>query len=193
MAVRRGRPTARVLDSLGRVTPERVTRLSRSLVWLAAAAGALHAAASLFWALGGQWLLATVGQWAVDASARSPLVAGAGLGLVALLKLLAAAVPVAVAYRRVPHPGVWRGVSWAGGLLLVVYGGVNVVVANAVPLGVIRPEGGYDAAAMRGHAHLWDPLFLVWGGALVLSLAPSRRRPAGARARGPQGGRSSAT
>ena len=49
------------------------------------------------WALGGRWLLATVGQWAVDLSARAPLAAGAALGLVALVKLLAAVIPVAVA------------------------------------------------------------------------------------------------
>ncbi|WP_299033873.1 DUF3995 domain-containing protein [uncultured Pseudokineococcus sp.] len=160
------------------MTSRRRLRLSRSLVWLAAAAGVLHAAASLYWALGGQWLLATVGQWAVEASARSPAVAGAGLGLVALVKLLAATVPVAVAYGRVSRPRPWRAVSWAGGLLLVAYGGVNVVVSNAVLLGAIRPDGGYDAEAMRGHAHLWDPLFLLWGGALVLSLGLSRGRPA---------------
>ena len=182
--VARGAGEAPLLGSLRRVTPQRGVRLSRSLVWVAAGAGSLHAAASLYWALGGQWLLPTVGQWAVDAAAGSPVAAGAGLGLVALVKLLAATVPVAAAYGRAPRPRLWRAVSWAGGLLLVVYGGVNAVVSNAVLLGVIRPEGGYDAEAMRGHAHLWDPLFLLWGGALVLSLALSREPTARGRGRG---------
>ena len=159
------------------VRPAGTGRLSRWLVWLAAAAGTLHAASSLYWALGGQWLLSTVGQWAVDLSARAPVAAGAGLGLIALGKLAAATIPVAVAYGAIPGRSVWRGISWAGGLLLVVYGGVNVVVSSAVLLGLIRPEGGYDAEAMRGHAYLWDPLFLLWGGALVLSLWLSRRSP----------------
>ncbi len=149
--------------------------LSRPLVWLAGVAGITHAAFSLYWALGGQRLLATVGQWAVDLSADAPLKAGAALGLIALIKVVAAVVPIAVAYERIPGRRPWRAVSWAGGSLLVVYGGVNVVVSNAVLLGVLDPDGGYDPVAMKGHAYLWDPLFLLWGGALVLSLWLSRR------------------
>ena len=48
-------------------------RLSRLLVWVTGAAGVLHSAASSYWALGGQWLLATVGRWAVELSGRTPL------------------------------------------------------------------------------------------------------------------------
>jgi hypothetical protein len=140
-----------------------------------------HAGFSLYWAAGGQRLLSTVGQWAVDLSDGSRLAAGAGLGVIALVKLLAAVIPVGVAYGRVPGRRLWRGVSWVGGLLLVAYGGVNVVVSNAVLMGAIRPEGGYDADAMTGHAYLWDPLFLLWGSALVLSLWLSRKTATGAR------------
>lgn len=56
----------------------------------------------------------------------------------------------------------------------MAYGGINTIVALSVLAGVIRPEGGYDADAMMGHAFLWDPLFFFWGGALVLSLWLSR-------------------
>lgn len=126
-------------------------------------------------------MLATVGQWAVDLSTRAPLIAGIALGLVALVKLLAATVPIGVAYTKVPWRRLWRGVSWAGGLLLVVYGGINVVVSAAVLGGLIRPEGGYDLDAMRGHAYLWDPLFFLWGSALVLSLWFSRQETREAR------------
>jgi hypothetical protein len=139
------------------------------------AAGVLHAAASLYWAVGGRWLLATVGQWAVELSAQAPVVAGIALGLVALVKLLAATVPIGVAYGKVRWAGFWRAVSWVGGLLLVVYGVINIGVSAAVLGGLIHPEGGYDPDAMRGHAYLWDPLFFVWGSVLVLSLWFSRR------------------
>jgi hypothetical protein len=149
--------------------------VSLALVWTAGLAGAVHAGFSLYWALGGRWLLATVGQWAVDLSTDRPLAAGITLGLVAAVKLLGATIPVGVAYGRVPWPWLWRGISWAGGLLLVAYGGINTIVALAVLAGVIRPEGGYDADAMRGHAYLWDPLFFLWGGALLLSLWLSRQ------------------
>ena len=157
------------------VTPERKLSCSRSLVWLACIAGTVHAGFSLYWALGGQWLLATVGQWAVQLSVEAPLEAGLWLGVVAVVKLLAATIPVAVAHGRMPRQRFWRAVSWAGGLLLVVYGGVNTLVSGAVLGGVVRPAGGYDLNAMIGHAWLWDPLFFLWGIALLLSLWYSRR------------------
>lgn len=97
------------------------------------------------------------------------------LGVVGVGKLLAATIPVVVAYDRMPWPRLWRAVSWAGGLLLVSYGGANTVVSSAVLGGLIQPAGGYDINAMIGHAWLWDPLFLLWGTALVLSLWSSRR------------------
>lgn len=156
--------------------------MSRGLVWTAGLAGAVHAGFSLYWALGGRWLLATVGRWAVDLSVERPLAAGIALGLVAAIKFLGATVPVGVAYGRVPRPRLWRGVSWAGGLLLVAYGGINTLVGLAVLAAVIKPEGGYDADGMRGHAYLWDPLFLLWGSALCLSLWFSRRTPGAAAA-----------
>ncbi len=154
---------------------ERKQFLSRSLVWLACAAGVVHAGFSLYWALGGQWLLATVGQWAVRLSVEAPLQSGLVLGIVALGKLLAATIPVIVAYERMPWQRFWRAVSWAGGLLLVIYGGVNTFISGAVLGGIIRPEGGYDLNAMIGHAWLWDPLFFLWGTALLLSLWYSRK------------------
>ena len=165
------------------VAPSSRLALSRALVWVAALVGVVHAGFSAYWATGGQWLLSTVGQWAVDLSQESPVAAGAGLGAVALVKLLAAVVPVAVAHGRLPGRTLWRGVSWAGGVLLLVYGGLNVVVSGAVLLGAIRPEGGYDADAMKGHALLWDPLFVLWGAALVLSLWLSRQSAGAVRQR----------
>ena len=162
------------LVSLHAVVPRGRLRLARVLVWTAGVVGMLHAAASLYWALGGQWLLATVGRWAVDLSAEAPFAAGIALGLIALLKLLAATIPIGVVYGKVPGARSWRAVSRAGGLLLVAYGGLNTAVSAAVLAGLIRPEGGYDPEAMRGHAYLWDPLFFTWGTALVLSLWLSR-------------------
>ncbi|MFD1846476.1 DUF3995 domain-containing protein [Arthrobacter flavus] len=138
----------------------------------------MHAGFSLYWALGGRWLLATVGQWAVQLSVEAPFEAGLALGIVAVGKLLAATIPVVVAYGRLPWRRFWRAVSWVGGLLLVIYGGVNTVVSGAVLAGAIRPAGGYDLNAMIGHAWLWDPLFFIWGVALTLSLWYSRKSSA---------------
>lgn len=143
---------------------------------LAALAGLLHAAASLYWALGGRWLLDTVGAWAVELAASAPVSAGLALGGIALVKALGGVVPLLVEAGRWPGSRRWwRALEWVGAAGLLLYGGVNAVVAGLVLAGVIRPDGGYDAAAMWGHAALWDPLFALWGLALGIGLWRSRR------------------
>lgn len=162
-----------------RVTHDYWGRAARLLVWLACIAGTAHAAFSLYWALGGQWLLATVGQWAVELSGEGRLELQLAMVGIALAKLAGATVPVAVAYGRMPWPRFWRGLSWAGGAGLVIYGGLNTVIGAAVLSGLVTPEGGYDREAMIGHALLWDPLFLIWGATLLASLWLSRASAAG--------------
>ncbi|TNC17030.1 DUF3995 domain-containing protein [Georgenia sp. 311] len=147
-------------------------RTARAWLWVACAVGLVHAAASAYWAAGGEWLLDTVGQWAVDLRSSQPVAAAWGLAGIALAKAVAALVPVAVERGRLRPARVWRALCWAGGAGLVVYGGVNVVVSNAVLL--TAEPGSYDRAAMVGHAWLWDPLFLLWGAALLASLWLSR-------------------
>ncbi|WP_223624180.1 DUF3995 domain-containing protein [Microbacterium sp. EST19A] len=149
------------------MSEERSASLARTAIWVACVAGLLHAASSLYWAFGGRWLLPTVGQWAVEALEESPLEAGLLLGGIGVVKALAALIPLAVAYGRMPGARFWRAVCAIGGVVLILYGGANVVVSGAVLLGLVRPEGGYDRQAMIGHALLWDPLFLVWGLALI--------------------------
>ena len=143
----------------------------------AAVVGLVHAGFSAYWALGGRFLLDTVGQWAVDLADRSPGVTAVGLGAVAVAKAAGAVVPLLVEARRLPGRRVWRALAWVGGVVLVLYGGANIVVAWLVLRGVVEPEGGYDERAMLGHAALWDPLFLLWGALLVAGLALSRGTP----------------
>ncbi|PPG35712.1 DUF3995 domain-containing protein [Pseudoclavibacter sp. RFBG4] len=140
---------------------------ARILVLAAAAIGVVHAAFSAYWALGGTWLLSTIGAIAVEFSRREPVESGLLLGTVALVKLLAALIPVALDAQRMPWPRVWRAICWVGGPGIVLYGLVNIVASGAVLLGILVPEGGYDRDAMIGHALLWDPLFLLWGLALT--------------------------
>lgn len=147
---------------------------ARVWVWVAAVAGLIHAGFSGYWATGGLWLLDTVGQWAVDLRNSSPVGSAVGLAVIALVKAAAALVPVAVAYDRACRPRVWRATTWVGATALVLYGGVNTLVSNAVLVGIIG-SGSYDRAAMVGHAWLWDPLFLLWGAALLVHLWLSRQ------------------
>ena len=144
------------------------------LLVAAAAVGLLHAAFSLYWALGGRWLLRTVGAWAVQLADNSPAATGVVLGLLAALKVAGAVVPVLVETGKLRGRRAWRTLTWFGACGLVAYGLLNVLVAWSVLAGLVTPHGGYDAAAMMGHAALWDPLFLVWGLLLAGGLARTR-------------------
>jgi Protein of unknown function (DUF3995) len=154
-----------------------MNRPGRHLLLGAAAAGLVHAAFSLYWALGGRWLLGTVGQWAVDLSRDRPVAAGTALTVIAGLKAAGALLPVLATGGRVRWPRLWRRLAWPGSVLLAGYGGVNAIVANLVLAGGIQPDGGYDRPAMIGHALLWDPLFLIWGLLLAAGLYTTRGQP----------------
>ena len=148
-----------------------------TLTWFTVAAGigTVHAAASLYWALGGDALADTVGAWAVAWRTASPVAAGSTLAAIGLVKLTAASVPLTAARRGRPH-GALRLVCWAGSALLVAYGLANTAAANLALTGMVGAVD--DLAATRGHAWLWDPLFLAWGLALGVGLWQTRRRPA---------------
>ena len=151
------------------------------LVWAACAFGLIHAGFSAYWAFGGDWLLPTVGQWALRLADARPAQASIVLAAVALVKVAAAVAPVLNAYGRLPRSRLWRVISWVGASALILYGGANVIIAWLVLAGVITPTGGYDRTSMLGHALLWDPLFLLWGLALLghLLLSMDRRPPNG--------------
>lgn len=146
--------------------------------WAAAVLGTVHAASSIYWAFGGEWLLATVGQWAVEAAQSEDLWVFAGLFGIGLLKLAAAWIPLLAQTGRVPGRRLWRFLAWVGGPALVLYGGANAAAGTSVLLGWIDSEVA-DREAMIGHAFIWGPHFALWGLALTTALLLSRprRRP----------------
>jgi Protein of unknown function (DUF3995) len=159
--------------------PERSAEVH--LLMGAAVAGLIHAGFSLYWALGGRWLLPTVGQWAVAYAREAPLSAGLLLIIVAAVKCAVAIVPVLASQRKLARPRAWRGLAWLAAIVLIAYGAVNSIVAWLVLGGVLRHEGGFERQSMIGHAYLWDPLFLVWGlllGAGLLAGRGDRRKHA---------------
>ncbi|MFN8099747.1 MAG: DUF3995 domain-containing protein [Dermatophilaceae bacterium] len=149
----------------------------RMALWIAAAAGLVHAAVSAYWLLGGTALLDTLGSRVVDAfDGRRWL----------LLPIVLGKIGIAVAPLRLAARGWTRHTRWGAWLValaLIAWGGVNTVVADVVLAGLVSPAGGYDRPAMIGHGLLWDPLFLVWGLALAVGLratSPSPRARRGA-------------
>jgi Protein of unknown function (DUF3995) len=138
---------------------------------IAAGVGTVHALVTIYWAFGGSALLQTVGpdMVALFASRRWLLLP------VAAVKLAVAVAPVVLDRRSWPWRPLTRGLAWSAATVLIFWGGINTVVGNLVLGGAMEPSGGYDRPGMIGHAWLWDPLFLLWGTALAVGLAGSRR------------------
>jgi hypothetical protein len=138
---------------------------------IAAGVGTVHALVTIYWAFGGSALLQTVGRdmVALFAGRRWLLLP------VAAVKLAVAVAPVVLDRRSWPWRPLTRGLAWSAATVLIFWGGINTVVGNFVLGGAIEPSGGYDRPGMIGHAWLWDPLFLLWGTALAVGLAGSRR------------------
>lgn len=143
--------------------------------WTAAVLGTLHAASSAYWAFGGQFLLETVGQWAVDAAQQPTMASTIGLWGIAAVKLLAAWVPLSAELGRIPGRRWWRALAWIGGPALILYGGANAILGTAALAGWINADIT-DPTALAGHAYLWGPHFALWGIALTTALFLSRNR-----------------
>lgn len=149
--------------------PSAARAVPRQIRWaliVAAVAGTGHGLFSLYWAAGGTWLVETLGEDIVQTFADKLWL----LLPVGVLKVGFALLPLLLAERGRPIPRVLRLVLWLGAITLVVWGGLNTVIAHLVLAGAIQPTGGYDHRGMIGHAWIWDPLFLLWGAALVVGL-----------------------
>jgi Protein of unknown function (DUF3995) len=168
---------------------ERAPPAPGTSAWSAVGATAAYAAAivafmyalvSLYWAVGGHGLVSTVGGYVEQFARRG--------GAVAVLVAVAATVAkvagglLALALVRpwgrvVPRR--WLLLSSTGAsVLLVAYGGLNVLVGALVLSGVIHPAGSVDRNALRWHVGVWDLWFLVWGIFLALATIGYRRQTA---------------
>ena len=139
-----------------------------------------YALVSLYWAAGGQALISTVGgyvQQFADRGGAAPLLAALAAAVAKVaggLLALALARPWGRAVRRR-----WLLIVSAGAsMLLVAYGGLNVLLGALVLAGVIHPAGGVDRTALRWHVGVWDLWFLVWGILLTLATVGYARRTA---------------
>jgi hypothetical protein len=148
--------------------------------YAAAIAAFAYALVSLYWAVGGRALAGTVGgyveQFARQGAAAAVLIALAATAAKVVGGLLALAL-VRPWGRAVPRG--WLLIcSSAASVLLVVYGGLNVLAGALVLLDVIHPAGRVDRTALRWHVGVWDLWFLVWGILLALATIGYRRRTA---------------
>ena len=161
------------------------------LAQAACGAGLAYAAVSVYWALGGTWLLDTVGG-TLEQQGR-----GGNPGIIvavctaAVLKVIGAIVPPAavrvtsgqatIAGRRQVR---LRVLAWLEAAILTIYGLVLTVAGLVVQSGAIAPAASADRRALAWHAYLWDPWFLLWGALVTVALARSRQPRAARIARG---------
>ena len=136
----------------------------------AAMVGIVHAAASLYWAFGGHWLLGTVGQFAVQMQENGGSAARWSLGLIGVAKIVAAVAPVLDHWRNRPHAWI-RGICWLGATVLLLWGGLGTIGGW---IGLVSDSSGSDRSAQWGHACLWDPLFVAWAVLLIGGLVATR-------------------
>jgi hypothetical protein len=66
--------------------------------------------------------------------------------------------------------------TWIEAAMLTGYGLVLTASGLLVQAGVIKAAAHADRLALRWHAYLWDPWFLIWG--IFVFLALCRSRPA---------------
>jgi|SRR5450755_3560794 hypothetical protein len=115
-----------------------------------------------------------------------PLIAG---HLAALLAVWgAAAVKAVAALLPLLAIGVWprtangglrglaRVLAWIETAILTGYGLILTASGLLVQVGVIKATAHADRLALKWHAYLWDPWFLIWG--IFVFLALWRSRPA---------------
>lgn len=142
--------------------------------YAACVVAALYAVVSFYWALGGTAGIDTLGgeleQLARDGDPLVLWLAGAA----GVLKVAGAALALALVrpWGRVVPRRLLLVAAWAGSVVLVLYGGLNVVGGALVLAGTVDVSGPLDRTALWWHVLVWDLWFLVWG--LLLGLAAWR-------------------
>ena len=143
---------------------------------LADGLGVLFAGVSAYWALGGTWLLDTVGGSLAKEGRRRDGGLIAVLWLTVVLKLVAAGLGLAVVYRWRSRLRPWLipVLAWTAAAILTAYGAVLTFVGLLLQAGILSIPADADHHALRWHAFFWDPWFLIWG--VVLTTALFRHR-----------------
>ncbi|MFG3689809.1 DUF3995 domain-containing protein [Micromonospora sp. NPDC047740] len=134
----------------------------------------LFAALSFYWAAGGRVGTGTIGP-AVEgpALAREPGFV-ALLWATAVLKLVAAALALALVDGRPRWLPRWMLLlaGWGAAALLSLYGVANLAQHLLIVAGLVEVPAGLGRAALPWHLLLWDPVWL--SGGLLFTLAAIR-------------------
>ncbi len=113
-------------------------------------------------------MLGTVGAWATDWVDADPTTAHSVLAGLTMVKLAAAILPLLAHLGRVSLRQIIFAVSWAGSIVLILWGGLSFVGAM---IGLIDAADNRDVKI--GHL-FFDGVFLAWGAALLAGLIARR-------------------
>jgi hypothetical protein len=151
--------------------------------YAAAAVAFGYSVMSFYWAVGGHALLSTVGGYVEHLARQGGVLAVLTALAVALAKFVGGLLALALVrpWGRVVPRGWMQLGSTIVSVLLMAYGGVNVLLGALVLSGLIHPAGTVDRTALRWHVGVWDLWFLLWGILLAAAAIGYRRRVTGAR------------
>jgi hypothetical protein len=150
-------------------------RLTHAAALVAAALAFASAVVTLFWTLGGTWLLDTVGG-SIERLARDRSAGAIVLGIVVVIaKSVAGLLALHLGHSERTPSRPAATLASVGGIALALYGGVLVVAGALVLAHAINPSGAVDRHALRWHVALWDLWFVVWGVALAIAGLRARR------------------
>ena len=145
--------------------------------WAASAVGLLYCAVSVYWGLGGSWLLDTVGASLTQASRSASALVVLAVWCAVGLKVIASVLPLlaaGVGPARSRWPRLIRALAWVEAAILTCYGLILTAAGLLVQAGLIGTPASADHRALAWHAYLWDPWFLVWGLLVTAALLRSR-------------------
>lgn len=141
---------------------------SRSRAWTGYAAAALagsFALISFYWAAGGIALLDTLGGKFEERALRGESTLMALTWVAGALKGAGALFALALVQRwgRFFPRALMLLIGRGGAVLLIGYGGVQIVVQTLVAVGLVTPPVPIDWEALWWHLFIWDMTFLLWG------------------------------
>ncbi len=159
-----------------------ITTRGQAAARAALVVGLAYAAISVYWAIGGTWLLNTVGISLSRPGQSGHAVALLAVWGAAVLKVIAAILPALAVRLSTKRPddtryGLKKPVrvlSWIEAMILTVYGLILTAAGLLIQAGMVKTTANADHLALKWHAYLWDPWFLVWGILVIIALRQSR-------------------
>lgn len=148
----------------------RTERRAAAILRTAAVLGLLNAAPNLYWALGGDFLLDTIGEWIIQLQADAPVLIGGALVLIFTVKTAVSLLPLLL-LGRLRNSRPLRVAAITASAALILYGASGAVV-NVVLLVFTDVQ---DPTGRIGQAAIWYPMLLIWGLVLAGGLRTLRR------------------